>query len=179
MRRPLQLEFERGGRDRDAALLLELHPVGRGVAAGLAPADGAGELNRAGIEQQLLRQRRLARVRVRNDRERCAVSTPLARARRTRTRPRGSEVLRLQALKRGSPLHPRSSPAPKITQLGFGGCGRGGGVGPSPRPWKGGRGGHLLIGNCCHLLPGGGCGAFPPAGPPLKGEHVYILRGTP
>ena len=65
----LQLEFERGGRDRDAALLLELHPVGRGVAAVFAPADGAGQLNRAGIQQQLLGQRRLARVGVRNNRE--------------------------------------------------------------------------------------------------------------
>jgi hypothetical protein len=35
---PLQLEFERGGADRDAALLFHLHPVGRGVAAGLASA---------------------------------------------------------------------------------------------------------------------------------------------
>ena len=35
-----------------------------------APADGAGQLNRAGIEQQLLGQRRLARIGVRNDGER-------------------------------------------------------------------------------------------------------------
>ena len=66
----LQLELERRGRDRDAALLLELHPVGRGVAPGFAAADGAGQLDGAGIQQQLLRQRRLARVGVRNDRER-------------------------------------------------------------------------------------------------------------
>ena len=67
---PLELELERRGRDRDAALLLERHPVGRRVAAGLAAADGAGQLDRAGIQQQLLGQRRLAGVGVRDDRER-------------------------------------------------------------------------------------------------------------
>ncbi len=65
----LQLEFERGGRDRDAALLLELHPVRRGVAPGVAPADRAGELNGAGVQEQLFRERRLARVGMRNNRE--------------------------------------------------------------------------------------------------------------
>ena len=67
---PLELELERGGRHRDAALLLERHPVGRGVPAGLAAAHGAGQLDRAGVQQQLLRQRRLAGVGMRDDRER-------------------------------------------------------------------------------------------------------------
>ena len=34
-------------RDRDAALLFDLHPVAGGVAAGLAALDGAGDLDRA------------------------------------------------------------------------------------------------------------------------------------
>ena len=38
--------------------------------AGLAAAHGAGQLDRAGVEQQLLGQRRLAGVGVRDDRER-------------------------------------------------------------------------------------------------------------
>ncbi len=66
---PLQLELERGGRNRDAPLLFELHPVGRGVTAGFAAANGARKLNRSRIQQQLFRQRRLARVGVRDDRE--------------------------------------------------------------------------------------------------------------
>ena len=67
---PLELEFERRGGDRDAALLLERHPVGRRLPPVLAPANRAGELNRAGIQQQLLRQRGLAGVGVRDDGER-------------------------------------------------------------------------------------------------------------
>ena len=70
----VELELERRGRDRDAALLLERHPVGRGVAPRLAAAHGAGELDRAGIQQQLLGERRLARVGMRNDSERPASS---------------------------------------------------------------------------------------------------------
>ena len=67
--------FERhhGSDDRDAALALDLHPVRARldlVALGL---HFAGELDRAAEEKQLLGQRRLARVRVRNDRE-CAAA---------------------------------------------------------------------------------------------------------
>ena len=51
----------------DAALLLEAHPVGGGVARRLAALDGAGELDRAAEQQQLLGQRGLAGVRVGND----------------------------------------------------------------------------------------------------------------
>ena len=65
----VQLELERGGADGDAALLLHLHPVGRGVTAGLAAANGAGQLDGAGVQQQLLRQRRLAGVRMGDDGE--------------------------------------------------------------------------------------------------------------
>ena len=65
----LQLELQRRGRDGDAALLLDLHPVRRRVPPRLAAADGAGQFDRAGVEQQLLGQRRLARVGVRDDGE--------------------------------------------------------------------------------------------------------------
>ncbi len=65
-----ELEFERRRGDRDAALLLERHPVGRRVLACLASPHGTGELDRAGIQQQLLGQRRLAGVGMRDDRER-------------------------------------------------------------------------------------------------------------
>src|SRR3546814_1314793 len=52
-----------------AALLLQRHPVGGGVARGLARLDRTGHLDRAGEQQQLLGQGGLAGVRVRNDRE--------------------------------------------------------------------------------------------------------------
>ena len=77
---PVELELERGGADRDAALLLHLHPVGGGVTPGLAAAHRARELDRAGVQQQLLGQRRLARVGVGNDREGAATAN-LARKR--------------------------------------------------------------------------------------------------
>ena len=59
---------DRGG-DGDAALLLDVHPVGDGVArAGLA-LYGAGRLDGAGVEEELLGERGLARVRVADDGE--------------------------------------------------------------------------------------------------------------
>ncbi len=64
------LELQHRGADRDAALPLQLHPVGSGGALVLARRDGAGELHRAAVEQELFRQRGLARVRMRNDRKR-------------------------------------------------------------------------------------------------------------
>ena len=63
----LHLHHARG--DRDAALLLDLHPVGGRVARGLARLHRAGDLDRAGEQQQLLGQRGLARVGVGNDGE--------------------------------------------------------------------------------------------------------------
>ena len=63
----LNLELERRRRDRDAALLLHLHPVRRRGPAILAAAHGAGQLDGARIEQQLLGERGLAGVRMRND----------------------------------------------------------------------------------------------------------------
>ena len=67
---PLQLEFEGGGRNRDAPLLFELHPVRRGVTASFAAPDGARKLNGTRVQQQLFRQRRFARIGVRDDGER-------------------------------------------------------------------------------------------------------------
>jgi hypothetical protein len=63
------LELEDGRADGDAALLLQLHPVGGGGALVFARGHGAGELHRAAVEQQLLGERRLAGVRVRDDRK--------------------------------------------------------------------------------------------------------------
>ncbi len=57
------------GDDRDAALALHLHPVGTGLAAVGLGAHLAGKLDGAAEEQQLLGQRGLAGVRVRDDRE--------------------------------------------------------------------------------------------------------------
>ena len=62
-----ELHHRRG--DRDAALLLQPHPVGGGVARGLAALHGAGQLDRAAEQQQLLGQRGLAGVRMRDDGE--------------------------------------------------------------------------------------------------------------
>ncbi len=64
-------EAEHGGRDRDAPLALELHPVAGGatlVAAPLHCAGFAGE--RAAVEQELLGQGRLPGVGMRDDGER-------------------------------------------------------------------------------------------------------------
>ena len=68
------LHLHHRARDRDAALLLDLHPVGRRVARRLARLHRAGDLDRAGEQQQLLGQRGLAGVGVGNDREGAAAA---------------------------------------------------------------------------------------------------------
>ncbi len=65
-----ELQYGRG--NGDAALLLDVHPVGHRVARVLLALDGAGGLDGAGVEQQLLGKGGLAGVRVRDDRERAA-----------------------------------------------------------------------------------------------------------
>ena len=50
-------------------LLLDLHPVGGGMAAGLARLDAAGDVDGTGKQQQLFGERGLACVRVRDDGE--------------------------------------------------------------------------------------------------------------
>ena len=56
-------------RDGDAALLFELHPVRDRVARGRLALDRSGELDGPAVQQQLFRERRLAGVRVRDDRK--------------------------------------------------------------------------------------------------------------
>jgi hypothetical protein len=60
-----ELHDRRG--DRDAALLLQAHPIGGGVTRGLTPLDRAGHLNGTAEQQQFFRQRGLARVGVGDD----------------------------------------------------------------------------------------------------------------
>src|SRR5688572_11023585 len=67
---PAEIEFHRGRRDRDAALALDVHPVGHDVAVGFPTANRAGQLDGAGVQQQFFGQRGLAGVWVGNDRER-------------------------------------------------------------------------------------------------------------
>ena len=61
--------FERHHRrdDRDAALAFDRHPVGLGGAAVALGLDVAGELDGAAEQQELFRQRGLARIRMRDD----------------------------------------------------------------------------------------------------------------
>ena len=66
------VELQHGGADRDAALLLQLHPVGGGGALVLARGHGAGELHGTAVEQELFGERRLAGIRMRDDGERAA-----------------------------------------------------------------------------------------------------------
>ena len=63
--------------DRNAALALDLHPVGARLHSVLLGFHLAGKLDRAAEQQQLFGQRRLARVRVRNDREGAAAGDRL------------------------------------------------------------------------------------------------------
>src|SRR5690606_2170536 len=63
------VEGHRGGGHGDPALALYLHPVGVGATLRAARLDGASELDGAAHEQELLRERGLARVRVGDDRE--------------------------------------------------------------------------------------------------------------
>ncbi|MDT4841949.1 hypothetical protein FQZ97_758270 [compost metagenome] len=58
-----------GRRHRNATLLFDLHPVGRGVARGLARLHRAGDVDGAREQQQLLGQGRFTRVGVGNDGE--------------------------------------------------------------------------------------------------------------
>ena len=68
--RALVLEAQDGARHGDPAAALDVHPVRGRRAAGAAALDGAGLVDRVRVEQELLGERRLARVRVRDDRER-------------------------------------------------------------------------------------------------------------
>jgi len=63
------IELEDGRTDRNTALLLEFHPVGGGGALVLTVLDGAGEVDGIAVKQEFFRERGLARVGVRDDRE--------------------------------------------------------------------------------------------------------------
>src|SRR5260370_575712 len=66
---PEVIEFERHhrGDHGDAAVALDLHPVGTGVAPFALGLDLAGQIDGAAEQQQLLGQRGLAGVRMRDD----------------------------------------------------------------------------------------------------------------
>ena len=64
------LERHHRRRDRDAAFLLDLHPVGTGAAALAAGAHLAGGADSAARQQKFFRQRRLTGIRVGDDRKR-------------------------------------------------------------------------------------------------------------
>jgi hypothetical protein len=66
------IELQHTRRHRNAALLFDLHPVRHRVLLRLARLHRPGEVDRPAVQQQLLRQRRLAGVGVGNDRERPA-----------------------------------------------------------------------------------------------------------
>ena len=72
MKDPLELadELEHRGTDGNAAFLFQFHPVGGGGALVFAGGDRAGELHCAAVQEELFRQRGLARVRMRDDGER-------------------------------------------------------------------------------------------------------------
>ena len=76
------LERHHGTRHRDAALLLDRHPVRPGASPLAARLDVTGKLNGAAEQQQLLGQRGLAGVRVRDDRERAPAGDLGVRLRR-------------------------------------------------------------------------------------------------
>ena len=63
------IELQHGGGDRDAALLLDFHPVGGDLALFALGLDRPGLLNRPAVEQQLFGEGCLARVRVGDDGE--------------------------------------------------------------------------------------------------------------
>jgi hypothetical protein len=69
---PVVGELHDGGGHGNTALLFQRHPVGRRVSRRLAPFDCAGELDRAAEQQQFLRQRGFAGVRMGNDGESAA-----------------------------------------------------------------------------------------------------------
>ena len=62
-----ELEGHHRGHDRDAALALDLHPVGTGIAAFALGLDLAGQIDGAAEQQQLFGQRGLAGVGMGND----------------------------------------------------------------------------------------------------------------
>ena len=83
---PVALEAHDGGGDRDAALALDRHPVGARAPPLAARPHRARHADGAALQQQLFRQRRLAGVGMRDDRE----GAPRAPVRAVRGGPRRS-----------------------------------------------------------------------------------------
>ena len=63
------VELQHGGADRDAAFFFQLHPVGSRGPLVLAGRDRTGQLHGTAIQQEFLRQRGFAGVRVGNNRK--------------------------------------------------------------------------------------------------------------
>ena len=61
------IELEHGRSDRDASLLLDVHPVADCVSACFSALDRSCQVDGAAVQKKLLRQRRLARVRMADD----------------------------------------------------------------------------------------------------------------
>ena len=72
------LEMHHRGGDRDAALLLDLHPVRARPPRLAARLHGTGDMDGAAEQQQLFRQRRLAGVGMRDDRKRAPLPGGMA-----------------------------------------------------------------------------------------------------
>ena len=66
---PLVIKAHHGRRYRDTSLFLDLHPVARRGLADLVRLHRTRYMDRTAVQQQLLCQRRLTRIRVRDDRK--------------------------------------------------------------------------------------------------------------
>ena len=94
------LELHHARRHRDAALLLELHPVGGRVPRRPARLDGAREVDGSAVEEELLRQGRLPGVGVADDREGPAGSNRV-RKRLSSSSDNGTTLIRRSRTQRG------------------------------------------------------------------------------
>ena len=77
------VELQHGGGNRDAPLLLQLHPVGGHLALLALGLHSAGLLDRTAVKQQLFGEGGFTRIRVGNDREIAAPRHRLRQARQT------------------------------------------------------------------------------------------------
>ena len=121
-------EGQHRGGDGDAALPLHLHPVGDGVGPPALGLDRAGQLDDAAVEQQLLGQRGLAGVGVRDDGEGAAAADLVLGAHVTAGPPGKCGPPAARAARGAGPLaHPgrgRQARGPRLTAPGRGPRGR-------------------------------------------------------
>ena len=106
---PVPLEGHHRAGHRDAALLLDLHPVRARPPRLPARLDLAGQMDRAALQQQLLGQRGLARVGVRDDGEGAAVGHRRVGARLSRAAPPPASRPRRRSGRRSPSGPPRRS----------------------------------------------------------------------